>query len=288
MALKETKDNDLSLQERVVVVTGAGSGFGAVMTRALAKRGARVAGIDIVAERLDLLASELRGERAEEAFLPVVTDVASPAACESAINRILEKWEKVDILINNAGVGSNYARPNNFAGKLRFWEADLERWQKVIAINGLGPFFLARLCVPSMIERGWGRIVNVTTNFHTMLGNGRSSYGPAKAALEASSCIWAKELEGTGVTVNVLIPGGAADTGIFPADKMRAHLLSADIMIVPILWLASTQSDSVSGFRFLANRWDSSLPANSAASAARYPVAWEQLDQARPSGIRGS
>ena len=80
----------------------------------------------------------------------------------------------------------------------------------------MGAFLMTRAAVPRMVEQGWGRVVNVTTSFFTMLNEGFAPYGPAKAALEAASAIWAKEFRDTGVSVNVLIPGGPTDTRMVP------------------------------------------------------------------------
>jgi 3-oxoacyl-[acyl-carrier protein] reductase len=142
---------------------------------------------------------------------------------------------------------------------------------------------MARVAVLPMLEKGWGRIVNNTTNFHTMLGPGRACYGPGKAALEASTLIWSRELAGTGVTVNVLTPGGATFTPIhaksrgIPVDKM----LNPKIVVPPILWLASAASDGVTGYRFSAKSWNPELPPDEAALKARRPAAWDSLSSGR-------
>jgi 3-oxoacyl-[acyl-carrier protein] reductase len=130
-----------------------------------------------------------------------------------------------------------------------------------------------------MLQRGWGRVINNTTNFHTMLGPGRSCYGPGKAGLEASTLIWAKELEGTGVTSNVLIPGGPTATPIHEKSRGIAldQMLKAHIMGPPVLWLASSASDGVTGRRFNAKLWDAALQPQEAAENAGQPAAWDVL-----------
>jgi NAD(P)-dependent dehydrogenase (short-subunit alcohol dehydrogenase family) len=133
-----------------------------------------------------------------------------------------------------------------------------------------------------MIERGWGRIITVTTSFDTMLAAGLSAYGASKAALEASCASFAKDLDGTGVTVNILVPGGPTDTpGFFPPGMPRPPiLLDPEIMRVPVVWLASSQSDGITGSRFVARDWDLSLPPAEAAARVRAPAAWPTLAQA--------
>lgn len=267
------------LAGKVAIVTGGSTGLGAVMARTLVKAGAKVVGIARTRSTLETLAEEISRDVGGRPFLPIVADISSRQACEDAVRQTIETFGTVDILVNNAGVGSNHARPKGFQGTLHFWECDPDLWDEAVAINSSGAFYMARLAVLPMLEKGWGRIINNTTNFHTMLGPGRACYGPGKAGLEASSLIWSKELDGTGVTVNVLIPGGAVLTPIheksrgMPLDKM----MKPDIFAAPILWLASDASNGVSGYRFNAKLWDPNLPPDEAALKARQPAAWDSL-----------
>jgi NAD(P)-dependent dehydrogenase (short-subunit alcohol dehydrogenase family) len=111
-------------------------------------------------------------------------------------------------------------------------------------------------------------------NHETMRRAGFSPYGPSKAALESETIIWAQDLAGTGVTVNSLLPGGATDTGMVPPDIPRERLLDPNIMVPPLLWLASEPASEVTGARFVANLWDSSLPPGLAAEKARRAAGW--------------
>jgi len=143
-------------------------------------------------------------------------------------------------------------------------------------------------------------VVNNTTSFFTMLR--LLPYGASKAALESMSAVWAAELEGTGVTVNVLVPGGPTDTELegtgvtvnvlvpggptdtpfvgddagIPRDKM----LKPAIMGPPIRWLASTASDAVTGQRFVAATWDNSKDDGDATATAGAPIGWPELGKA--------
>jgi len=95
-------------------------------------------------------------------------------------------------------------------------------------------------------------------NHETMRRVGFSLYGPSKAALEAATAIWAQDLAGSGVTVNALLPGGATLTGMIPEHvdpALKAKLLDPGIIIPPLLWLASTVSDGVTGMRLNASQW---------------------------------
>jgi NAD(P)-dependent dehydrogenase (short-subunit alcohol dehydrogenase family) len=130
-----------------------------------------------------------------------------------------------------------------------------------------------------MMRQKWGRIVNVTTSLGTMIRDGSPTYGPSKAALEAFSAIMAKDLAGTGVTVNVLVPGGMTNTGMIPdeAGYDRAELIQPDVMAPPLNWLVSDAAATVTGQRFLGVHWDAALPPEEAAAKAGAPVAWTEI-----------
>ena len=261
------------LAGRVAIVTGAANGMGRVMARALAAAGAKVAGVDLDAAGLERLGGEptLTGK-----LLAVAADVSKADDCRRAVAQA-ETLGAPDILVNCAGISMSTAAGHRQA-RIKFLEADPEAWRRIFAINCIGAFLMARFAAEPMVQRGWGRIINVTTSFDTMLAAGLSAYGASKAALEAGSVSFAKDLEGTGVTVNILVPGGPTDTpGFFPPGKPRPPvLLDPEIMSVPVVWLASPQSDGITGFRFIARDWDRRLPA---AVAARAPAAWPALAQ---------
>jgi 3-oxoacyl-[acyl-carrier protein] reductase len=108
------------------------------------------------------------------------------------------------------------------------------------------------------VKQGWGRIVNIETSLFTMMMDGFSPYGPSKAALESETVIWSKDLDGTGVTVNALAPGGPADTRMIPRNEVgdRSALVQPEVMVAPIIWLMSPQSDGVTGRRIIAKEWN--------------------------------
>ena len=265
------------LAGRVAIVTGAASGMGRVMARALAGAGAAIAAVDVDAAGLDRLAAEpvFAGT-----LFRLAADVSKAADCRDAVERVTVAFGALDILINCAGISMSSASARREA-RIKFFEADAQGWQQIVATNCIGAFLMARFAAAPMIKRGWGRIINVTTSFDTMLAAGLSAYGASKAGLEASSVAWSKDLEGTGVTVNILVPGGPTDTpGFFPPGKPRpAVLLDPEIMGAPAVWLASPQSDGISACRFVARDWDRSLPAAEAAARVRAPAAWPALAQ---------
>ena len=139
--------------------------------------------------------------------------------------------------------------------------------------NAAGPQLVAAAAVPHMLQNGWGRIINITTALDAMYVPGMGAYGPSKAALEAHTAIMAKDLEGTGITANVLIPGGPANTRMIPdaTGIPRDALIQPEDMQAPAIWLSSDESDGYSGMRFIAGHWDEGLEKASA------PCAWPQL-----------
>jgi NAD(P)-dependent dehydrogenase (short-subunit alcohol dehydrogenase family) len=211
--------------------------------------------------------------------LKIQADVARPVDCEAAITRVRAELGGLDVLINNAGIGMGTIRENHFDRPVRLGEIEPEHWRRLFEINCMGAFLMMRAAVPDMVAQGWGRVVNVTTSFFTMLNEGFAPYGPAKAALEAASAIWAKEFQGTGVSVNVLVPGGPTDTRMVPASApfARDQLIRPEAMAPPAQWLASPASNGVTGRRFVAGLWDPALPPEEAAAAAGAPIAWPEL-----------
>jgi NAD(P)-dependent dehydrogenase (short-subunit alcohol dehydrogenase family) len=157
-----------------------------------------------------------------------------------------------------------------------------EIWDRFVTVNFSGAWYLTRAAVPAMKRGGWGRIVTVTTSFFTMLRGGFHPYGPAKAGLEAMAAGHAKELEGTGITVNVIVPGGPADTPMVPASSgfRREDLIPPVQMVYPLLWLCSGSADRVTGKRYVAARWDPAVSAEAARVACEAPIGWPELASA--------
>ena len=128
-----------------------------------------------------------------------------------------------------------------------------------------------------MAAQKWGRIIGVTTSLDTMYRKGMVPYGQTKAAHEAFVGAIAEELQGTGVTANVLVPGGAANTRMTASfGAAQEKLIRPDVMVKPLLWLASRASDGVTGRRFIGALWDEHLPPAAAAEKCSAPAAWPQ------------
>ena len=267
---------DEFLDGRIAIVTGGGGGMGGAMTLGLAAAGARVVAVDLNAEGLNGLAAEAEKSQLAARVLPVVADVTDVEQCQTVVERTRTEFGIAHVLVNNAGIGMQTIRETYMTEPVRFWEAETERWQAMMDVNFKAPFLLAREVAPGMIDAGWGRIVNVTTSLDTMIRQNYTPYGQSKAALEAATSSWAKDLAGTGVTVNVLVPGGPTNTGFIPANAPfdRAALIQPGVMVEPIRWLASRDSDGVTDCRFVGRDWDTSLAPDEAAQRTRAPAAW--------------
>jgi 3-oxoacyl-[acyl-carrier protein] reductase len=273
----------LTLEGRVVIVTGGGRGLGREMALALAGAGASVVitgarAVDELARTSDEIASAGPGR-----CLALTADVTRPDDCARVVAEAEAAFGPLDMLVNNAGRGMRLVSESFTTKPVPFWEVPDAAWREIIDINVNGAFAMARAAAPGMIARGRGRIVNISTSDVTMVRRGYAPYGPSKAALEAMSRCFAQDLVGTGVTLNVLLPGGATDTELLPGGPGRrgadGNLLSPRIMRAPILWLASDASASTHGRRLIARLWNEALPADEAALASMSP------DVAKPSII---
>lgn len=259
---------------RVVFLTGAAGGLGVVMTQALLGDGHRVAAVDRDAARLDALkALAGAGERLEV----IAADLATEAGCLAAVEAATRRFGAIEAVVNNAGIGMSSIRPDAEARHPGIEELTPEIFDRFFNIFVRAPATIVRAALPAMKARGFGRIVNNTTSYLTMLRV--LPYGAAKAALESMSAVWATELEGNGVTVNVLVPGGPTDTPLI-ADGSgwdRSKMLRPEIMGPPIRWLVSDQSAGFNGQRITAARWDATLLPAEAAKRASRAIGWPEL-----------
>ena len=273
---------DIRLDGTVAIVTGAARGLGQAMAVGLCRAGANVVFADVdgaaLAKATDAAATgAIAGQPNCGTALGIRCDITSRADCERVVAQTVEKFGALHVLVNNAAKGQVHLERSRQTKSLKFWESDPEIWQDVIVTNINGTFLMARSAVPAMLKGGFGRIVNITTSLPTMQRRNNSPYGVTKAAIEAETLIWAQELKDTSVTVNSLIPGGAADTDfVHEASRkelaaMGRQLLPPSVMVPPILWLASRLSDGVTGARFVGKLWDETLPPSEAAAKAREP-----------------
>ncbi len=223
------------------------------------------------------MTTALHAEGFAERLLGFQADVRDPQACADAVTATVQRFGMLHALVNNAGLGR--ITPTEHIEPIPFWEAPVDRWHAIMHTNAFGPFHMARAAVPHLLvaaQASLARIVNISTSASTTLQ--LTPYGATKAALEMLSRYWARELADRGVTVNVTLPGGAADTDIIqgvgtgPLRWFGRPLLPSTVMNDALLWLLSDASRGITGRSFVGRLWDAGLPADQAWQQAVRPL----------------
>jgi NAD(P)-dependent dehydrogenase (short-subunit alcohol dehydrogenase family) len=241
------------LENQVAIITGAGRGIGRATALAFARAGASVVLAARSTDEIASVADEIKYNRGGYA-LAIPTDVSDAAEVDHLLVLTLRAFGQIDILVNNAALVHPIGR---------VWETSPLAWQKLIKTNLLGPYFCARAVLPHMLERGNGRIINVSSGVADMNLEGTSAYNASKAALERFSGTLAAEVEGTGVVVTTLRPG-IVDTqmqadiretpaNLFPQADLFQSFQDQNQLRPPtdpaqaILWLASHFANNTNG-----------------------------------------
>ncbi len=268
-------------ENRVALVTGGLRGLGRAMSLGLAREGYSVVAVGHIESDVAEMAAEAEKLGAGKRFHPIVADLREASECDRVVAATRGRFGRVDILVNNAGLTFTYIDPARFRRNSlqRFWMVGDEIVDNVITTNYLAADRLSRRVAPEMIDRRWGRIINVTTKLDTMNRVGTHPYGASKAALEMATKVWARDAVDTGMTVNIVNPGAGANTPGM-ADEMRkasaegrvSRLVEPDEMVPPLLFVTSRAADDVNGWRFDANLWNASLPPVEAAWLAGRPA----------------
>lgn len=262
----------------VVLVTGAARGMGRSMSLGLAREGIEVVLVDNLSDELAKTAddvAQLGGRRP----LTSAMDVTDEVAVAAVIDKTMERFGRINALVNNAGIGQATIRRDQVQRPIDFWEITPEQWRHMLNVNINGFFLMTRAAVRAMLPSRSGRIIAVTTSLDTMIRRGSAPYGGSKAAIEATMATLADDLADTGLTANVLVPGGMVDTVMIPTESGldRSKMIRPDIMVPPLLWLLSNDAAKISGHRILARLWDANLPPDQAFKASSAPTAWPQL-----------
>jgi NAD(P)-dependent dehydrogenase (short-subunit alcohol dehydrogenase family) len=243
-----------------ILITGATSGLGLAMAQALLEERAKVAVGGRDQNKIDQVVSSLKSGSGE--CVGALINVRDEQSIQKGVAEIVQLWGGIDVLINNAGIGMGTVNPKFATDPQPFWEVSASGFRDLIDTNLTGYFLVAKEVVPYLLKTGGGRIINISANYGTMKRKGMIPYGPSRAGAESLSHIMAEDLAGRGVTVNILLPGGATDTGMLP-DEFRAdpeqwrvkfgvELLHPDVMAEPTLFLCSDESKSVHDERIVA------------------------------------
>ena len=230
--------NDYRFSGKVALVTGGSSGIGAATAERLLREGAAVASLDVRAD-------------APEGVLAVAGDVSRSADVEAAVAEVAAKLGPVDVLVCSAGVPG---------ASLRTVDVDDAEWRRVLAINADGVFFCNRAVIPAMVERGWGRIVNVASIAGKEGNPMAAAYSASKAAVIALTKAIGKDLARTGVLVNCIAPavietpildGLSSEHVEYMVDRIpMGRMGRADEVAALACWLASDECSFSTGATF--------------------------------------
>jgi 2-hydroxycyclohexanecarboxyl-CoA dehydrogenase len=225
----------MTLIDKLAVVTGAASGIGRATAATLAAQGAKVIVADINAEAGGETAAELRKQGRQAEFLAV--DMTDPKSIAAFAETVQQRHGAVDVLVNAAGWGRTAP----------FWEGTPEFWDKLIALNFVGPMLLTKALLPKMMERGSGRIVNVASDAGRVGSLGETVYSGTKGGLIAFTKSLARELARYKINVNCVCPG-PTDTPLMAAvpEKVKDALIKA----IPLRRLGQPQevADAIAFF----------------------------------------
>jgi 2-hydroxycyclohexanecarboxyl-CoA dehydrogenase len=214
-------------ETRVAIVTGGAKGIGAAICNRLSDDGFAVAVMDTDAEGAEATAKELPRASAH------VADVSSYPAVEAAVDDVLERWERVDAVVNNAGW--DRVQP--------FLENEPDLWPKLIGINLQGPINLAHTVLPRMVDRRSGRVVNIASDAGRVGSSGEAVYSACKGGVIALTKALAREMARHGITVNCVCPG-PTDTPLLAeirSEETGDRIIDAITRATPLRRLAQPE-----------------------------------------------
>ena len=261
--MKGTQSMFDSLSGYIALITGGSSGIGFEMAKQLLSQGATVIISARAGKRLDDAATTLHAQGYDVHALPM--DVTLEASVSDAAKWVEEKFDHLDMVVNDAGIGRNAPGMEGLPADCHFYDIPVPTVKAVIDTNLIGYFIVASKFVPIMLKQGHGSLVYVSTSTNTMIKPGQLPYGPSKAGAEAMSTIMANELREMGIMVNVICPGGFTDTAM-AGEGMKEFFLQNHMPILPptilnrtISFLASPLSTGISGEKIIGKDFDTWL-----------------------------
>ena len=239
------------LDGRTVLVTGAAHGIGVAYSRELASQGARVAMADIDGEGVAAAAKRLAEEGLD--VVDATVDVADPASVERCREELGRVVGDVHVLVNNAAVFATV--PMSRAG---YQELSVEEWDRMMAVNLRGSWLMSQAFVPPMQQRGYGKVINISSGTALKGSVGRIHYVTSKAGIIGFTKTLAREVGGDGVGVNCIAPGSTLSEAEHDDDVMTLRtsavtsrafkrVQTPDDLVGSIVFLASSASDFITG-----------------------------------------
>ncbi|OWV69388.1 2-hydroxypropyl-CoM dehydrogenase [Rhizobium sp. R339] len=206
---------------KVVIITGAGSGMGRAMVGEFVSRGARVAAMDINLERAKETVDRLSDP--SMAFALQV-DVSDQDSAKRGVDAVIARWGRVDLLCNNAGILDGHATAH---------EVSLAEWNRVLAVNLTGPFLMARAVIPQMLAQGKGAIINTSSTSGFSAAGGGSAYTASKHGVIGLTRQLTFEYGARGIRVNSICPGATATPLALPENNAASPDMDLAISKVP-------------------------------------------------------
>ncbi len=216
---------DFSVEDRVVIITGAAQGIGRELARQFAAAGAVAVVADLDIDKANAVVQEI--EDAGGAGLAVKVDVANESSVAAMVETVIEKWSRIDVLINNASIFATLE-------KGPFDQIPVEQWEQVMRVNVTGSYLCVRAVADHMRTAGFGRIINISSDAVTRGTVNYLHYVTSKSALIGMTNSLARELGGYGITVNCVRPGSVAtevERTVNPTAEVRER--AASLQCIP-------------------------------------------------------
>lgn len=240
----------MQVKDKVVIVTGAGSGIGAASAKLFAQHGAKVVSSDINLDNAQVIAKHIKDNGGEA--IAVKTNVTKYEEVQHLINHTVEYFGKLDAIVNNAGIG-----PKNM---VKTHKHTMEDWDNVIAVNQTGVFYCMKLALEKMVEQGHGAIVNIASLAGLKASGKNLSYSASKFAVVGMTKSAALEYGKNNIRINAICPGytkSALLNQLISVDpKMGEYLKNmvpmkrfgeAEEIAEAVVWLASENTSFITG-----------------------------------------